>query len=175
MRTAEKSYSFRTVVLILLASVGLSSCGFYKLSQGGNFPAEVTSIHVDFFNNKANIIAPTLSPSLTDKLRDKFLSESKLNLTDNEPSLNLSGHITGYDVEAVASKDNSTATLNRLRITVHAKLVSDVAEKFNFEQDFVKFLEFDAAKSLSEVENDLIDEITDMLVQEIFNKVAMDW
>lgn len=89
--------------------------------------------------------------------------------------MNLSGFITGYVVEPVASEDNSTATLNRLRITVHAKVSSAVAKDFNFEQDFTKFLEFDAAKTLTEVEIDLIDEITDMLVQEIFNKIAMDW
>ena len=163
------------IILTILSLTGLQSCNFYTLSQGGNFPVDVTSINIEFFNNKANIIAPTLSPTLTDKLRDKFLSESKLTLNDDNPSLNLSGYISGYDVEAVASKDNSTATLNRLRITVHAKLESEVAKDFNFEQDFVKFREFDAAKSLTEVENELIDEITDMLVQEIFNKIAMDW
>jgi hypothetical protein len=171
----KRNIYLKLVALLFVGSLALSSCHFYKLNQGGNFPADVQSIHIEFFNNKANIIAPTLSPSLTEKLRDKFLSESKLNLTDNNPSLNLSGYISSYSVEAVASKDNSTATLNRLRISVHTKLESEVAKKFNFEQDFVKFLEFDASKSLSEVENDLIDEITDMLVQEIFNKVAMDW
>lgn len=171
----KKSKSYIALFTLLIGFATLQSCKFYTLSQGGNFPAEVQTINIDFFENKANIIAPTLSPTITDKLREKFLSESKLRLSDNDPSLNLTGYISGYDVEAVASRDNSTATLNRLKITVHAKLESEVAKDFNFEQDFVKFREFDAAKSLTEVENDLIDEISDMLVQEIFNKIAMDW
>jgi len=166
--------SLKPLVLVLLL-VGINSCGFYKLNPGGTFPPEVKSINIDFFENKASVVAPTLSPTLTDKLRDKFLSESNLNLVDKEASMNLTGHISSYIVEPVASENNSTATLNRLRITVRAKLQSDIAKDFNFEQDFTKFLEFDASKSLAEVENDLIDEITDMLVQEIFNKIAMDW
>ena len=159
----------------MLIVFSLSSCKFYTLSSGGNFPPEIQSVNIDFFENKASVVAPTLSPTLTEKLREKFLSESKLDVTDKNPTMNLSGFIAGYTVEPVASEDNSTATLNRLRITVHAKVESESAKDFNFEEDFTKFLEFDASKTLSEVENDLIDEITDMLVQEIFNKIAMDW
>lgn len=170
-----KSIKNIQLLLVILLAFTVSSCGFYRLNQGGNFPPEITSVNVDFFENKAPVVAPTLSPTITEKLREKFLSESKLAVTDQNATMNLSGFITGYVVEPVASEDNSTATLNRLRITVHAKVSSAVAKDFNFEQDFTKFLEFDAAKTLTEVEIDLIDEITDMLVQEIFNKIAMDW
>ena len=55
------------------------------------------------------------------------------------------------------------------------KLVSEVSPKNNFEQVFQNFQDFDASENFNDVEETLIDEITDMLVQSIFNKAAINW
>lgn len=161
--------------LILLTTLVLSNCGFYKLNPAGDIDPLIKTVSVAYFDNNATLIAPELSPSLTEKLRDKFISQTNLDLVETGGDMHLSGEIISYTVEPVASQDNSIATQNRLTISVRAKLVSEKVKKHNFEQSFTQFQDFDATKSLSEVESGLIDEITDRLVQEIFNKSTLDW
>ena len=48
-------------------------------------------------------------------------------------------------------------------------------DKISFEQSFSNFQDFDATLNFSDVENDLVDEISTMLIQSIFNKAAINW
>ncbi len=164
-------YTSATVISLFF----LSNCGFYKLNPAGDIDPEIKSVSVAYFENTAPLVAPQLSPTLSEKLRDKFISQTNLDLVESNGDMQLSGEIIGYSVAPVSSQDNSTATQNRLTITVKAKLYSEKVKKHNFEQTFTQFQDFDAAQNLSSVEAALIDEMTDRLVQEIFNKSTLDW
>jgi hypothetical protein len=48
-------------------------------------------------------------------------------------------------------------------------------DKISFEQTFSNFQDFDATVNFSDVENDLVEEISSMLIQSIFNKAAINW
>ena len=45
----------------------------------------------------------------------------------------------------------------------------------NFEQEFSQFADFDASVSVSQVEAQLIDDITNKLIQEVFNRSVNNW
>ena len=65
--------------------------------------------------------------------------------------------------------------LNRLTIKVAVKLVCASDDKMTIEQTFSDFQDFDARVNFSDVENDLVEEISSMLIQSIFNKAAINW
>jgi hypothetical protein len=152
----------------------LWGCGFYKFNVSSVDPA-VKNVSVAFIENKASIVNPQLSTLLSDKLRNKFISESSLSLVEREGDFAFSGEITRYEVVPVASQGNATATLNRLTIGVNIKLDCTVAPKHAFNTTFSQFEDFDASKSLTDVEGDLIESICENLVNEIFNKATLDW
>lgn len=150
------------------------SCGIYSFS-GSSIPPEVETFSVDFFQNKAAIVAPVLSQTMTEKLKSKFISETNLSIQEEEGDFEFSGVITGYTVSPVAAQNSEDANLNRLTITVTAKLVCDKKPELSFEQSFQNFQDFDARTNFSSIESSLIDEISDMLIQQIFNKAAINW
>lgn len=163
-----------TRLLPVLFLLLLSGCGFYKMN-GVTIPPDIETISITYFENKAPIINPLLSQLVSEKMKNKFISETQLRLVANSGDFSVSGEITDYTVEPVAVQTNTSSTLNRLKITIKAKLECEKHPKLNFEQSFTQFQDFDANKTFSSVESKLNDEITDMLIQEIFNKIAINW
>lgn len=164
----------RLFVGIFLSVSLLSACGIYTFS-GTSIPENVKTFSVDFFENKASIVAPNLSQTFTEKLKDKFTSETNLLIEEEAGDFDFSGYISNYTVTPVSARNNETAQLNRLKIKVHVILECVKDPKLSFETDFENFQDFDATTDLSTIEGQLIDEITDMLVQNIFNKAAINW
>lgn len=149
-------------------------CGIYSFS-GTSIPPEVETFSVEFFENKATIVAPTLSQTLTEKLKTKFISETSLEIVEYDGDFSFSGYISGYDIKPVTASSTENAQLNRLTIRVMAKLDCEKVPKLNFEQTFENYQDFDAAADFSSIEEQLINEITDMIVQRIFNEAAINW
>ncbi len=162
----------RLVLFSLL--ILFSSCGFYKMN-GVTIPPDVESVSIQYFDNKALIINPLLSQIMSERLKNKFISETRLTLTAQNGDFAMQGEITEYTVEPVSIQNNTSSSLNRLKITVKVKMDCAKHPKMNFEQSFTQFQDFDANKSFTSVETNLVNAITDMLVQEIFNKTAINW
>jgi hypothetical protein len=89
--------------------------------------------------------------------------------------MSFSGYISDYLIEPVAVQNNDNAQFNRLTIRVLVKLDCSKAEEIAFEQTFDNSQVFDANVNFSTVESRLNDEITDLLIQQIFNKAAINW
>ena len=89
--------------------------------------------------------------------------------------LQFSGKITSYTTTPVAIQGNQTAALNRLTITATVKFVNKIDEKKNFETTFTNFVDFSSSENFSSIENKLIEDVTTMMVQDIFNKAVINW
>lgn len=168
-----RSIFLHTLICVLLAA-GLAGCCAYSFTGGGP-PPEVKTVFIDYFPNKATIINPTLSQTFTEKMRDKFLRQTRLKQVQSDGDYSYSGYISNYTVSPAAVQGNAQTTLNRLTIAVHVKFENKINPKENFEQDFSQFSDFDASVSLPQVEAQLIDDISDKLIQEIFNRSVTNW
>ena len=159
---------------MILASIVLQSCGFYSFS-GTSIPQEVKTFSVSYFDNNAPINSPLLSQTITEGLKQKFISETNLSIEERNGDFGFSGEITSFTVTPVSAQSTDNAQLNRLTIQVAVKLVCASDDKISFEQTFSNFQDFDATLNFSDVENDLVEEISEMLIQSIFNKAAINW
>lgn len=133
------------------------------------------TVSVTYFTNIAPLNNPSLSQSFTEKLKDKFVRETPLKLIDEEGDMMLSGRIVDYTVTPVAIQQNITAAQNRLTITIQVKFVNKTNSKYDFEKTFTNFEDFDATKSLSAVEGELVGLICDKIVQNVFNDAVINW
>jgi outer membrane lipopolysaccharide assembly protein LptE/RlpB len=163
-----------TLSSFMLASMVLQSCGFYSFS-GTSIPQEVKTFSVSYFDNNAPINSPLLSQTITEGLKQKFISETNLSIEERNGDFDFSGEITSFTVTPVSAQSTDNAQLNRLTIQVAVKLVCASDDKISFEQTFSNFQDFDATLNFSDVENDLVEEISQMLIQSIFNKAAINW
>jgi Lipopolysaccharide-assembly len=166
--------SRHSLILLLVMTILSAGCGVYSFT-GASIPPGAKTISVQYFPNHAQLVEPTLSANFTDALRDIFVNQTTLNMVDRNGDLALEGEIVDYKTTPVAIQGNQTAALNRLTITVNVRFVNKIEPDKNFEQKFTQYKDYPSDKDLSTVKDDLISEITDMLITDIFNKAVVNW
>ena len=162
------------LILTILLSINISSCGIYSFT-GASVPIEAKTISVNYFNNKAATVQPNLSQVFTEKLKDILLEQTNLNLTENEGDLSFSGFISKYQIKPMAIKANETAGKNRLTIAVKVTYNNSFDSENNFEKTFSRYRDYDSAQNISNIEKILIEEITNELVEDVFNNAFVNW
>lgn len=162
-------------VLIIGFMFLLTSCRINYSFTGASISPQVKTTSIQYFPNQAPLVVPTLSIALTDALRDYFTSQTNLVLVNRNGDLNIEGAITGYVVQPIAIQGNETAAMNRLTITVNVKFTNKTNEKQNFETSFSRYQDYQSTLSLVSVQDELIKQINDQLVQDIFNKAVVNW
>ena len=113
--------------------------------------------------------------TFTEKLKDKFVSQTSLALSDRNADLTFEGSISSYSVSPIAIQTNETAAQNRLTITVTVKFTNVKDEKQNFETTFVRYSDYDSNQNIASVEDQLIDDIFTQIIDDIFNKAVINW
>ena len=139
-----------------------------------SIPPEVKTVKVNYIENRARYINPLLSPSLTDKLRQKIINQTRLNQTNGEADYDISGVITDYS-QSTSGISNQSVASNNLNITVHIVFRNRLDEKKNFETDITRNFPFSASLGLPQAEAQLKDQILTNLTDEIFNRIFSNW
>jgi hypothetical protein len=160
------------VVLLILAS--FSGCGVYSFT-GASIPPGAKTVSITYFTNNASLVEPTLSQSLTDALRDRFLQQTPLALVNANGDLQLEGVITDYSTRPVAIQGNETAALNRLTVQVKVKYTNTVEPDKDFETTFTRYEDYPSNQDINQVKDALIPSINEALVDDIFNKAVVNW
>ena len=142
---------------------------------GASIAEDVKTVSVKTFQSYAPLANANISQTFTEALKDKFLSQTNLDLIAKDGDLRFEGAITGYNVTSVAIQGNETAALNRLTITVKVKFMNTKDKEADFEINFSRYLDYESSQNLASIEDGLITEINDQLTQDIFNKAVSNW
>jgi hypothetical protein len=163
--------------ILLFTSVCISwRCGIYSLTG-----AAITgkTINIRTLENRAPGAAPTLTTVMTDKLRNRILSQTGLAAVNNEEAdYDMKGVIISYQQSNSGISTNNgvpQTSLNRLSITVEVNFTNRKEEKSSFKQSFTRFADFEATKLLQSEEARLIEEISNQIADDIFNKAFVNW
>lgn len=162
------------VAFLLFVTFNYATCK-YGFNDTGALPPEVKTFRVNFFENRAEYKNPQLAPALTEKLKQKIISTTRLRQTNEDDAhYDISGYVSQYYTSTTGISGNNTS-LNRLTASFHLVFKNTLDEKKTFEADVTYSLDFDANLSLSQVEQSKGDEITRNLTDAIFNKIFSNW
>jgi hypothetical protein len=160
-------------VVLSFMSLGNSSCNVYKFHDIA-IPDSIKTIKINFIENRAPYVNPLLSPRLTDRLRQKIVSQTRLSQTNNDNAdWDIKGFVSNYTSSTSGISQQQVAT-NRLTVTVHVSVNDQKANKTQ-EYDVSRNFEYSATKSLSQAESELGDEIIRGLTDDIFNRIFSNW
>lgn len=152
-----------------------ASCGIYKFNQV-NIPPDIKTVRVLPIENKARYINTQLSPQLTDRLRQKIVSQTPLTQVNGDNAdYEISAYVSQYDVSTSGISAQQVAT-NRLTVAVSITLLdrktpNKEPKNFSVSRSF----DFSANLTLPQAEQKLNDEMIRNLVDEIFNQIFSDW
>jgi len=161
-------------ILVILLLISTSSCGIYSLN-GASIPPNAESISVSYFNNQANTINPNLSSTFTEKLKDIFIQQTNLNLIEENGDLAFSGFISKYEIKPISIQANETAAQNRLTISINVTYESKFEQNNNFTKMFSRYKDYNSSQNLTDIEESLVNAITNEIVEDIFNKSVVNW
>jgi outer membrane lipopolysaccharide assembly protein LptE/RlpB len=162
------------LLLPLVMVAFMAACGIYKFNDTSIAP-DVHTISVYTIDNKAMKVNPMLSNTLTVALQDKYRKLTKLEMLEDGGDLEVSGYITSYEVTPTAVTSEEVAAQNRLTITVKITFKNNKHPEEDFDTSFAAFQDFDSTISLDAVEAQLVDEIVEILVEDIFNRTVANW
>ena len=149
----------------------------YSFKDTSPIPADITTFRVNLFENHARYVTPSVAPALTEKLRQKIISQTRLRETKNDDAnYDISGYVSDYSV-TTSGVQNQQASSNRLNITFHLifKNTVDPDPAKSFETDLTSNYDFPASQSLPQAEADKMDNILKTVTDAIFNKIFSNW
>jgi len=148
--------------------------GCYSL-KGISIPPDVSTFYVKLFENQASGSEPTLPLEFSELLKDRIRRETRLNYDDETPDIEFSGTITGFRVSAEAPKAGEQIGFNKLTISMQVEFKNNKDEKANWKQQFSYDDFFEPDQNLLDVQAQLIQNISDELVERIFNRAFTNW
>jgi hypothetical protein len=152
----------------------LTACSITFSFQGGRLNYDlVKTITIHEFPNRTSNY-PLLSQVLDQGLRKRYVEQTRLVPVNNNGDIEIEGEITNYTLQGMAVKDNYES-LTRLTITVRVKYTNHKEANSDVDQTFTAFQEFDAARSIDEVQDNLVTQIVDELVDKIYNETVANW
>lgn len=134
-----------------------------------------------FFVQVLETIAPSAPAdygiNFTEQLKQKIRTETRLRLQADNPDIEFTGRVSGYNVVPVAPQPGETVARNRLEIRISIQIVNNKDEKRSWPnaRDFSFFAEFGNDQDLLSIQNQLITDINRQLLEEVFNAAFNNW
>lgn len=159
---------------ICLATL-LTSCKIYRFRDVSIDP-NIKTVKVNYIESRGRgTLNPVLSPQLSERLRQKITSQTRLTQVQNDnANLEISGNVTDYSVTTSGISQQQAAS-NRLTVSVHINVKNRVDDKKSFEADVSRNFDFSASLSLDQVQAQLTGTIVQNLTDEIFNRIFSNW
>lgn len=162
--------------IALLCIAVMVGCKVKYSFTGASIPANAKTVSIAYFPNNSPLVNPSLSSTITQALQDKFMQQTKLDLVREDGDLSFEGAITNYVVSPASVNTNNQAEMNRLTITVKVTFKNRLDPQFDYtDKTFSEFEDYSATQDLSTAETTLIPQLTERLVENIFNAAVANW
>lgn len=168
----------RTVAVVaasVMSAIPQSCTISYKLNGAAIDYNVYKTIHISEFPIRAALVYPPLQQVFENGLMDYITRNTRLTEVESAADLELEGEITGYNLTPQAVTEDAYASKTRLTITVRVKYIDNKADGNDIDQTFSAYRDFDASQMLTDVQDELCQQISDELIDLIFNATLGNW
>lgn len=164
------------LIIILPIFLGINACKVNYSFTGADIPAEAKTVSVGYFTSYAPLANPQVSQEFTNAMIAMLLTQTNLDVIQQEGDIKFEGSIVGYSVTPAAIQANTeTAAKNRLTMRVKVIYTNSIEPEKSLEKEFSQFADFETTEDLNTVETELVEIINETLVQDIFNSTLGSW
>ena len=160
------------IIQALFLSLVFASCGIY--SPYGAATSGASSFSVEYFETVHPLVSASTAITISEALIDRVQRQSTLQLTDNG-ELKFEGKVIGWTVQPVNVQGNETAGANRVTITVDAIFTNTIDENLSFQRKFSRFYDLPSSQDIHSNTDLVVEEISVLLSQDIFNASLGNW
>lgn len=164
-----------TSLLIFSYLLAISCSVSYKFNGASIDYSKVKTIAITDFQNRATLVYPPLAEYFSEQVRDIFAKQTRLTQVRRDGDLSLEGEIVDYSLQPLSIGADALAAETRLTITVRVRFSNDVKPSEDFERSFSASRNFPSTSTLNDVQDQLMQEITEELVDNIYNATVANW
>jgi hypothetical protein len=157
---------------LIFVSTILSGC--YSFS-GISISPEVKTYYVSLFEDNTDESLPNLAQNMSEALKEKIRTESRLIFIDVDPDIEFKGTIVDYRISSEAPRPGEISALNRLTIVLSVEYLNTKTEGKGWTRNFQFFYDFSSDTDFSSVQDRAFKTITDQIMEDIFNAAFTDW
>ena len=116
-----------------------------------------------------------MATTFNETLKDAYTRQTRLSLVNSGGDLVLEGEITGYNLTPQAVTEDAYASQTRLTITVRVRYTDNKKPENDLDRTFSAYRDFPSSSMLTDVQDELITQITQELADLIFNATVGNW
>lgn len=159
-------------ILLLVSSCSIS----YKFTDASINYDIIKTIRIGQFVNQAPLVYPPLEQRFNEDLKDYFTRNTKLRFVNQNADVEIDGEIVGYELTPMAVQEDALASETRLTMTVRLRYVNNKQEGKDKDGETISaYRNFPADQMLTDVQDQLIQELTKEIIDRIFNATMSDW
>ena len=160
----------------LLCITALVACTVsYKFTGTSIDYTKTKSISIDKFPIRANYVWSPMEYMFYNSLSDAFAQKTKLKVLKRGGDLQLAGEIVEYSQTNKSISSDGYSSQVQLKITVNVRFTNNTKHEEDFEQRFSATAEYDSKQQLAAVQEQLVQEMIDDIVDQIFNATVANW
>lgn len=164
------------IAVVLMAIILMAGCRISYKFNGSALDYNVyKTVSVGEFPIRAALVYPPLQSTFENELLNYIDRNTRLQTTDGVSDLQLDGEITGYNLTPQAVTEDGYGSMTRLTITVRVRYTDNKQENKDLDQSFSAYRDFPSSEMLTDVQDQLCEEISKELVELIFNATLGNW
>ena len=165
----------KTTILLSLLML-LTACSVtYKFNGSSINYEKVKTISIDKFPIRSAYVWSPMESMFYNAITDEYAQKTKLEVLKRNGDLQLSGEIVEYSQTNKAIAADGFAAQTQLKVSVNVRFTNNSNHNEDFERRFSATAEYDSSQQLNAVQEELVQEMIDDIVDQIFNATVANW
>lgn len=163
-------------LFVLIFTIILCGCTISYGFRGGSIDyTKIKTIKIPPVQNRASLVYPPLAANFTQQIQDFYSQRTNLTQIDGNADIELVCEISGYDIAPMSISSDNFASRTSFVLQVRVKYTNAVNEKESFERTFKAQRDFDRNTQFTQVRDQLLEEMTEELIKQIYNATIENW
>lgn len=159
------------VVLLLVCACSIQ----YKFNGASINYDKIKTIQIDEFPLRTSFVWAPMRSIFNNALTDVFARQTRLTQVKRKGDLRIAGEIVGYDQINKGISTEGYASQVQLRMTVNVRFTNNKNHTQDFERRFSATTQYNSSLSLNSVQQELVEQMTQDIVDQIFNATVASW
>lgn len=163
-------------ILVCVLTLTVASCSVsYKFNMSSIDYTKVKTIQIADFPIRSSYVWGPMGPLFNNKLKEQFADHTKLSQVKRNGDLKIEGEITNYSQRNKSVSAEGYSAQTELSITVNVRFTNNTNHQEDFEQQFTATASYETTQSLAAVQEQLVTEMIEDIVDQIFNATVANW
>lgn len=166
----------KKILFLLILSMMASSCRISYSFRTASINYDLTkTLYIGHFVNQAPLVYPPLEQRFNEEMKDMFTRNTRLQLVNQNGDMEIEGEIVGYELTPLAVQEDAFASETRLTMTVRMRFRNNKTDAPEIEERISANRTFSSNTVFDSVQDQLIGELIEEIVDQIFNATMANW